>query len=378
MIRQGFPNPESYCQKWSLRHLQIMKNSPSAVTVVSADTGQVLSQNTSSMALYGNQGSFDADLVFSNGGRSENPPVVKELIKPESVDRAVCLGFSSPFDSLVEREGIAVGSTSLFADRDCSGEDGLSFLQLLFLGNEQELQRLKSTVELGIFLSRIRITSRRLRSSMLLPSLSESYHDIQIVCTMESVTFEKIYIISQTDVTETVLAQRKLHEANGLLAEERDRLQAVLQRQYELIDMLYQQISLTNTGSSLDPFNEKIQLLRNNLSNSKYENPEPQDIHLLRQIGQDSCAWSRPTPTPSDPFRKRPSSVPLYVTSSDWSLSTATRARSAPSLMTVEASWMKMVTLTMPLYLKLLLMWRRACSTCTKTTSATMISRPRM
>ncbi len=59
MIRQAVVPPIERVLEYSIRDLQMMKNTPIAVTAVDAGTGRVLYQNTASMAMMGKREVLD-------------------------------------------------------------------------------------------------------------------------------------------------------------------------------------------------------------------------------------------------------------------------------------------------------------------------------
>ena len=244
MIRQVWPYEEEESKVWGLRNLQMTKNSPVIITSVSVDDERILYQNTASMALFGKRGSMNAVTASQRLDKASVDRLFREAAEP-SVDHnnASVRPHYSSYESWSKHPGqIAEGryhqiktneadsteqavnspgplsSTALeigegsqeeeglsFLEEEGLSfleEEGLSFLELLFVGNETELQRLKATIVTGLFCTRIEIRSHRLRKWMLLDPSTESFYDLQIASTVEPVTFRRIYIISQTDVTE--------------------------------------------------------------------------------------------------------------------------------------------------------------------------------
>lgn len=290
MVRQTWPMAEVSCQERAVRHLQIIKNSPVAITVVAAESGEVLYQNTSSMSLYGNHGSMDREICLPNRlDKKGAEELLQSLPENWPIEFPGCIS-EEQYHKTVLNSGSTASDQELQTRRSFQSarfqddEVGLSFLQLLFLGNKLELQRLKSTIVTGLFYARIQIKSRKLRSWMLLDPDAESYHDLHIASTVEPVTFKKTYIISQTDVTDTVMAQKEL-------SEERERMRAVLQRQYELIEVMQSSDRSKPSAdgpSSRTPFQEKIQILREILSKGVANSADEADgeIHTTKVIGQ--------------------------------------------------------------------------------------------
>jgi hypothetical protein len=262
------------------------------------------------MALYGNHGSLDSldggDVGISsmssqstcagNTGAQGNSSAFDASNSPEEINpaRRFASRFASPFASLHQQDGTKLNPSAALFPADDHSEDGLSFLQLLFQGHDEEFKRLESTVEAEAFNFRLELKSQRMRSwMMILDPMQEIFHDVQIVCTVDPWLFQRIYIISQTDVTDTVKAQRQVMEANARLAKEQERMQAVLQRQYELIEVLQQQQQLTPSNgatpasaSQLNSFNDKIRILKEIITSTKSDHQEPEEISLHRLLGQ--------------------------------------------------------------------------------------------
>ena len=202
---ERFPIEEdTQIRMWYLRYLQTVKNTPVALTVLSS-AGNVLSQNSASMAMYGSHGLYNRQMNIP--GRHDSDEIL-------------------PL-SLEYRGGV-------YAD-----EEGLTFLDLLFHSSPNELKSLKAATLLnGHFTTRLAITSKILRSLCMLEEGEESHHDLQISMARDPNTLESIFIISQIDVTQTVRAQREVEEANAKLAKEMERIEALVERQYQLIEVL--------------------------------------------------------------------------------------------------------------------------------------------
>ena len=98
---------------------------------------------------------------------------------------------------------------------------------------------MKATVTGGdVFRTQIEVTHPTLRRMMGLNKGEEAFHDVQVSFTQDPVTLQKIYIIAQIDVTSAVLAKREVLEAHAKLEQEKIRSQALIRRQYELIECL--------------------------------------------------------------------------------------------------------------------------------------------
>ncbi len=76
----------------------------------------------------------------------------------------------------------------------------------------------------GTFRSTISVTHPDLRTLMCLQGEEELYLDSQVSLTEDPYTLQNVYVLSQVDVTATVLVQRQLQVALGQLAEEKVRI----------------------------------------------------------------------------------------------------------------------------------------------------------
>ena len=261
LLAERFPvDEEKELRMWYLRYLQTVKNTPAALTVVS-NAGHILSQNSASMALYGSHGLFN---------RQMNIPG-----RPDS-DEFLPLS--------LEYQG------GKYAE-----EEGKTFLELLFHSSPNELKNLSSTSLQGHFTVRLETTSKILRSLCILEEGEESHHDTKISMARDPITLESIFIISQIDVTAIVKAQREVVEANEKLAKERERMQALLERQYQLIEVL-KNTDLAVSGPAQDKTNgkagsseslgSKIASIRESLLKSGLHDPsQSTEINLQRVIG---------------------------------------------------------------------------------------------
>ena len=90
--------------------------------------------------------------------------------------------------------------------------------------------------------------------------------------------------------------QRRLQEANAELAEERNRMHALLQRQYELIEVMQSTASqpshLSDSPQTQSLFKEKIQVLRDILSEARGSDMEAEEIRLGKILGQGNVSAS--------------------------------------------------------------------------------------
>jgi hypothetical protein len=83
------------------------------------------------------------------------------------------------------------------------------FMQLLFHSEPDLLKALTTTTHArgSTFECRLHITHPPLRACMGLHGSQESYHDLQVSLTKDPANLQPLYIISQMDVTEHVVAQ---------------------------------------------------------------------------------------------------------------------------------------------------------------------------
>jgi hypothetical protein len=165
-IRQGTGVQRNDYHDTFMRYIHFVKNTPVCMTVVLAETGAILHQNHASMATFGNHGPFN--LVHLKDGNEKR----RKLAFPPS------------------------------SSEDAS-EDGLSFLELLFLGSD-DLERMRGTKINGLFSTRVEIKSQRLKSWMQLGPDEEAYHDLRSMIIQDPNTFASIYILTHIDVTDTV------------------------------------------------------------------------------------------------------------------------------------------------------------------------------
>ncbi|GAX74261.1 hypothetical protein CEUSTIGMA_g1710.t1 [Chlamydomonas eustigma] len=234
MIRQAYPSPEEQVHMMAIRDLQIMKNTPIAVTVVCKSTGRVLTQNTASMAMLGIHGMLNKEKYLA-GGIQEQTRVLALDLTVTACDQVV---------STLRVERTTRMRAHVHGD--------MSYLQLL-LGSCEEgvLETLDQRVKQGIFRRRVELSNPILRSIMRLPEGQEAHHDVQVTETVEPITFQPVYIISQIDVTEVVVSERNRQRAHDELAAEKLRMDVLLQRQRELIACLGK-IGSASEGSASD------------------------------------------------------------------------------------------------------------------------------
>lgn len=211
-VMQSWPIPDPVFKDMALRALQMTKNAPIiSVTVVSAPTGRILTQNPASMAMLGIHGSFNADtgLTSSTGphGHCGSRPW-------PSVTLALSVSTSG-------HVGVAI-SPIRYAKRMRAHVDGdESYLRLLFDNNEVWQQgkdvffsifdyfyhtcqeKLKMAVHhnvigaVGVHFDRVAITNPTLRSFMNVVEGVEIFHDVQITVTQDLFDGQSVMVIAQ-------------------------------------------------------------------------------------------------------------------------------------------------------------------------------------
>ena len=242
-VRQPVPLSNDYLQDWAMRHIQTTRSTTVAVSVVEKTTGKIISQNHASFHMLGNHGSY-------------------------------------------ERVPIACGKDRREQRSESSQDEDQSFLDMLFEGNEEEYNRLKSTVTNGMFLTRIQIHSENLRHMMHVPDGRESFQDLKIMITPFAMANDSVFIITHIDVTDTVLAQREVQRAYEELKEEKERMQLMIQRQYELLQVLRE---MKPSGSG----HEATLTLNDRLSTEIDSRPSRSTIQLTRMTSNSSRFLAR-------------------------------------------------------------------------------------
>ena len=222
------------------------------MTVVNSETGAILHQNHASTATFGNHGSLNQIQM--------RPGINEKRIRT---------------------------ATSPLSISEDSSEEGLSFIELLFLGSD-DLKNLKGMRINGLFSTRVEIKSQRLRSWMQLGPEEEAFHDLKSIVIQDPNTFTPIYILTHIDVTDTVLAQKAVWKANEELADEKVRMDALLRRQYELIEVLKNMPMDDGPGrGDMSDVKDKVRMLHDALAEAGAVSPaEADDIKLLNVLGQ--------------------------------------------------------------------------------------------
>jgi hypothetical protein len=257
------------------------------------------------MAMYGNRGLFFSSPIYKpvaahvakiNAKNTETLPATS--VPSERVQQSMMNDHGSrelDNDMGLENDDLLChAATSGLAHNVISDESGLNFLQLLLLGREefQELN-IEEAVSKSALTFRVEIVSAKLRSWMNLEPGEPCFHDIALISLHEPNTMHKSYVITQMDVTAAELANRAIKQANAELAEERERIHALLQRQYELIDILRTENSKEGKGD--DYFTEKINFLRSTIAKDALEFADTacaEEIRLDKILGRGSVSDS--------------------------------------------------------------------------------------
>ena len=294
-------------------------------------SGEILYQNSAAMALYGNRGIFFSKQIYEpatsilvkmkgNKTRSSLEKEASSAIRSQKTaanDDSLGLDHLSSLIMAFQSTGgepishnTAVDSILISNDDDddmlCHAstsclervqsaavdESSLNFLQLLLLGcDENDKIKIEEVMTSQASTVRAEILSPKLRSWMNLAAGEHCFHDITIISSYEPNTLHKTYIVTQMDVTSAELANRAIKQANAELAEERERIHALLQRQYELIDIL--RTETTNYDDGDDFFTEKINFLRRTIAKDATESVDPacaEEIRLGEILGQGNVS----------------------------------------------------------------------------------------
>jgi serine/threonine protein kinase len=180
MLTQTAWMAEEMRKQWSFRDILTVKHSQSSISVISMDNGCMLWQNPASMQLYGNHGRFNSEL--------------------------------RPF-----------GST----DEGCGSK--FNFIDLVFGSEEAQVQ--SASKNGGTYRSTLEVKNTTLRSLIRLGDKEEMHLDSQVSQTCDPHSLEKVYVLSQIDITAAVVSQRELRA-------EKAKTHELLLRQRELIDCL--------------------------------------------------------------------------------------------------------------------------------------------
>ena len=199
MLGQPTRMTDEYRLEWSLYDILTVKHASSFISVVNKSNGQMMWQNPASSDLFGYHGQFNSELTPEDGAKTE-------------------LDQSPQYNFL-----------DLMFGPDEPLEDGSQSLQT----------QMRSIVEKGgTFRVTIQVTNPILRSLMSLADDREMHLDSQVSQTSDPRSLQKVYILSQTGVTATVLAQHELEITRERLEAEKVKTECLLHQQRELIDCL--------------------------------------------------------------------------------------------------------------------------------------------
>ncbi|KAG1669861.1 hypothetical protein FOA52_012449 [Chlamydomonas sp. UWO 241] len=251
-INQDFKMPEALVESWGMRDLLAVKYNPACVTVVARAGGTLLWQNASSMGTFGCHALFNCITSLSD---SEGDWLQ---------------GLASAHN---------VTNTYKLRSHD--------FMQLLFHDNLDQLEALSTTLTSGsTFACRLCITHPLLRACMRLQDNEQSYHDLQVSLTKDPVNLQPLYIISQMEVTEHVLAQHALVAANVELQEQQTLKAALVARQYDLIACLGMVSDVGASAPSNKIQADLINAVKQDLfAGGKSELAAGNEVELLEDLG---------------------------------------------------------------------------------------------
>ncbi|GAX77879.1 hypothetical protein CEUSTIGMA_g5321.t1 [Chlamydomonas eustigma] len=223
LLRQAIQTGSDLQWTMGLRELQLQQHTPMSMTVLNRDTGRILFQNALSTAMIGAHGTYNLDPSLS---QDENTSYGKRFKVLALTLKLRADGHVSTALTIIPRRM-----------RDHCPDD-FSYIHLLLDNHQDMIKQLKNMGSRQVFRTRLGITNPILRSFMGLEAGREAHHDVQITMNEDPVNCQKTYIVAQMDVTETVLAKHELQIAHDQLAEERDRMDTLLQRQHDLIECL--------------------------------------------------------------------------------------------------------------------------------------------
>lgn len=156
---------------------------------------------------------------------------------------------------------------------------------------QEDVATMKTTVGSGdVFRTQIEVTHPTLRQMMGLEEGEEAFHDVQVSFTQDPVTLQKIYVIAQIDVTSAVLAKREVQVAYAKLEKEKIRSQALIRRQYELIECLGW-VSEVGSSAGTQKASELIASVRRQISESLSTDDDGK-IELNSLLGEGSVSDS--------------------------------------------------------------------------------------
>jgi hypothetical protein len=179
---------------WSLPDILTVKHTSSFISVVDTVQGRMLWQNAASTELYGCHGRLNSQL--------------------------------DPTDS--------TGSK-------------YNFIELIFGPNQPSSDESGSSIQAnmrsitskgGTFRATLEVSDPTLRSLINLGNEEEMHLDVQVSQTCDPSSIQKVYVISQIDVTSQVISQRELERTRERLEAEKAKTESLLLRQRELIECL--------------------------------------------------------------------------------------------------------------------------------------------
>ncbi|KAG1655488.1 hypothetical protein FOA52_008959, partial [Chlamydomonas sp. UWO 241] len=254
-VYQGFEMSASLVESWGMCDMMSVKYNPACVTVVARKGGTLLWQNARSMGTFGCHGLFNCITSLNDS----DGDWLSGLASAQSVNNEFKLRSHD-------------------------------FMQLLFHVEPDLLEALQTTLTSGAtFECRLSITHPLLRACMGLHNDQESYHDLQVSLTKDPVNLQPLYIISQMEVTDHVIAQRALQAANIQLHEQQEQKQALLVRQYDLIACLGMVSDAGASETSSKSQAEMMNAVKQDLiAGDKMQMVAGGDVELLEDLGSGS------------------------------------------------------------------------------------------
>ena len=144
----------------------------------------------------------------------------------------------------------------------------------------------------GTFRTQIEVVHPTLRLMMGLREGEEVFHDVQMSLTRDPVTLQQVYTVAQIDVTAAVLAKREVELAHARLAEEKVRTEALLHRQYELIECIGWVSDLGRSASGNQKAVELIDSVRKQIAaGGSISGRDGEQIELISLLGQGSVSY---------------------------------------------------------------------------------------
>ncbi|GAX78093.1 hypothetical protein CEUSTIGMA_g5535.t1 [Chlamydomonas eustigma] len=247
MIRQSVTACPTLQLGGSLRDLLAINNTQSCMMIVARDSGAPLWQSSASMAMMGVHGLYNRE---SSSSQLQNQAAA------EQQNYMIML-----FDS-----------------------DPDMYQELMLAGSQGET-----------FYCQLEISHPVLRSWIGLQEWQQAHHRVFITLSQDPVTLQEVYTVSQVDVTDMVIAQQETHKALAELNEERQRLaqekehvEGLLQRQYELIACISMVTEVGRVEGNGHLASKLIESVRMQISNTNLAERPSRKIVKLGLTGRGS------------------------------------------------------------------------------------------